>query len=86
MRISVNPWVAVSLVALAIVASVVFSLRHIPEAGIPTAILAVALALLQGGAHQETRTELVTLQRSLRPAREPTHPDIEVPKDPPAKG
>lgn len=76
----VNPWVAFAVLALAVGATVVFSLLHIPEVGVPSALLAVGIALLQGSAHQETKNELTTLRASMHPPREPSMHDIDIPK------
>jgi len=62
----INPWVAVILICVGVVATVVFSLLRIPEAGIPAAVVSVGIAILTGGQHAETSKELVTLRKSLR--------------------
>ena len=77
----VNPWIAVVLIALALVGTIVFAVLRIPEGGVTASILALGVALLQGTAHQETKSELVTLRKSIAPPREPSMHDIEVPKD-----
>jgi len=68
---SVNPWIAVVLIVIGVVAAPVFYLLKVPEAGIPMGLVSVGVTILLGmRAHKESR-ELTTLRRSLRPPPDP---------------
>lgn len=74
----VSPWVWVALIALCFGALVVFNREHVDDAGgIIVGVLGVAIAGLSARGHDETKTELVTLRRSLYPRREPSMHDVE---------
>lgn len=73
----VNPWMWVALIGLCFVAMVVFNREHVDAGGIIVAVLGVAIAGLSARGHDETKTELVTLRRSLYPRREPSMHDVE---------
>jgi hypothetical protein len=64
---TVNPWIAVVVIVVGVGAAIGFALLHIPEASIPSGIVAVGVTILLGGAHAQTTGQLKTLRASMRP-------------------
>jgi hypothetical protein len=69
-----SPWLGVVLIALGLVAIVVFDWLKIPQGASALAVLTLGIAILQGVSHQNTSkeltnttNELVTLRKSMRP-------------------
>lgn len=62
---SVNPWIGVVVIILAIGAAVAFTLLKIPQAGIPTALIGIAVSILTGQQHAEARKELARVKAQL---------------------
>jgi hypothetical protein len=82
-----SPWVGVALLVAAMIAQFVFGKYHVDAGSLVSTCVGVAIAILYGGIHQSTRVELQTtkselteLRASMRPAREPSMHDIEIPK------
>lgn len=70
----VNPWLGLLLILVGVAAVALFARMHIDNALIPAAIITAGLGVIQAAQHWqatkqlgETRTELVTLQKSMRP-------------------
>lgn len=85
-----SPWVGVTLLVAAMVAQFAFGKFHVDAGSLVSTCVGVAVAILYGGIHQaareelrETKTELTTLRASMRPAREPSMHDIEIPPNKP---
>ena len=73
---NVSPWVWVVLIAICFVAQFAFVRFHVDGGGTIAAVVGVALAGLGAQAHAQTSTELTELRKSIRPRREPSHPDL----------
>ncbi len=77
----------VGLLVVCIVAQFVFARAHVEAGHVLSTALAVALALIYGAVHtttarelDSTKRELTTLRESMRPAREPSMHDIDLPQ------
>lgn len=56
-----SPWVGVVLIIVGVISAVVFTHFKIPEAGIPLAIITVAITILTGRQHA------TAIKNSIRP-------------------
>lgn len=70
----VNPWLGFLLILVGVSCVALFARMHIDNGLIPAAIITAGLAVIQTAQHWQatkqlgaTRTELVTLQKSMRP-------------------
>jgi hypothetical protein len=79
----VNPWIAVVVIVVGVVAQVVFTVLKVPEAGIPMGIVSTGVAILLGARAHQDRRELNTLRRSLRPPPDAPDPSSVPPRLPP---
>jgi uncharacterized protein YoxC len=62
-----SPWLAVVVIAMGLVAIVVFSYFHINEAVIAIAVIQLGIFLLQAKSHVQATTQLKEIRNSMRP-------------------
>lgn len=62
-----SAWLGVTLIALGLVATVVFTWLKIPEGATAISIVVLGIAVLQGQSVHTTTTELKNLRASMRP-------------------
>jgi uncharacterized membrane protein AbrB (regulator of aidB expression) len=62
-----NAWLGVTLIALGLVAVVMFTWLKIPEGATAISIVVLGIAIIQGQAAHSTTQELTSLRKSMRP-------------------